>query len=228
MAKPWEPWRLQFSIGQAERSGTIVGELQDAEATLGSFRMGPITLTVTAGDRIALLGDNGAGKTTLVAMLLGEQQLTSGTHRLGRSVVVGRLGQDRGVGFDERPFLEGFASETGLTPTEARSLLAKFGLGAEHLSRPARGWSPGERTRAALAGFQATGVNTLVVDEPTNHLDLPAIEQLEGALDRFEGTLILITHDRAFLDSTKLTRHISIADGKIITAVESSAPGRHS
>ena len=98
----------------------------------------------------------------------------------------------------------------GLTLSEARSLLAKFGLEAEQVTRPAGTLSPGERTRAELAVFQALGVNFLVLDEPTNHLDLPAIEQLEAALRRFAGTLVLVTHDRRMLESVELTRTLEL------------------
>ena len=92
---------------------------------------------------------------------------------------------------------------------EARSLLAKFGLGADHVLRRAATLSPGERTRAVLARFAAQGVNCLVLDEPTNHLDLPAIEQLEAALDLYDGTLLLVSHDRALLDAVRVTRAIT-------------------
>jgi ATPase subunit of ABC transporter with duplicated ATPase domains len=112
--------------------------------------------------------------------------------------------------------LDGFCAETGQRPGEARATLAKFGLVAEHLSRPATEWSPGERTRAVLAAFQATGVNTIVLDEPTNHLDLAAIGQLEQALGRFEGTVLLISHDRAFLDNVASTRRILLEQGQIV------------
>ncbi len=111
--------------------------------------------------------------------------------------------------------VEEFCTDTGVIPSEARSILAKFGLTAEHLARPSLDWSPGERTRLVLAAFQATGVNTVVLDEPTNHLDLPAIEQLEAALERFTGTVVLITHDRVFLDTVSLTRSVTIVDGRI-------------
>jgi ATPase subunit of ABC transporter with duplicated ATPase domains len=98
---------------------------------------------------------------------------------------------------------------------DVRTLLAKFGLGAEHVLRPAAGLSPGERTRAALALLQARAVNLLVLDEPTNHLDLPAIEQLEQALDAFGGTILLVTHDRRMLDTVRLTRRWEVAQGHV-------------
>jgi ATPase subunit of ABC transporter with duplicated ATPase domains len=83
--------------------------------------------------------------------------------------------------------------------------------------RPADTLSPGERTRAALALLQARGVNLLVLDEPTNHLDLPAIEQLESALAEYPGTLLLVTHDRRMLDAVQTTRHLEVADGRVVS-----------
>ena len=90
-----------------------------------------------------------------------------------------------------------FQDLTDLDAGEARTLLAKFGLVADHVLRPPATLSPGERTRASLAVLMAREVNVLVLDEPTNHLDLPAIEQLEVALEAFPGTVLLVTHDRA-------------------------------
>lgn len=102
-----------------------------------------------------------------------------------------------------------------LPPAEVRTLLAKFGLKAAHVLRPARTLSPGERTRAALALLQGRGVNLLVLDEPTNHLDLPTIEQLESALASYPGTLLLVTHDRRMLDAVHTTRRIEVDGGRI-------------
>ena len=101
---------------------------------------------------------------------------------------------------------------TGLDRSESRSLLAKFGLGADHMEREGQNLSPGERTRALLAELMAEGVNCLVLDEPTNHLDLEAIEQLESALEGYDGTLLLVTHDRAFLDNVAVSTTINLGD----------------
>ena len=215
VAKPWQPWQLQFSIGQAERSGDLVAELVDAVVTRDSFQLGPLSVSITAGERVAILGSNGHGKTTLLRALFGMQRLDVGQQRVGRSVKPGWLDQGRDRLTTDGDFLERFCEETALVLSEARGVLAKFGLGAEHLKRPSTRWSPGERTRAVLAAFQASGVNTIILDEPTNHLDLPAIEQLEGALQRFAGTVLLISHDRAFLDAVSLTRRLTIADGQV-------------
>ena len=93
---------------------------------------------------------------------------------------------------------------------QARTLLAKFGLGADDVLRPARTLSPGERTRAQLALLAARGVNCLILDEPTNHLDLPAIEELEAALAGYTGTVVLVTHDRRLLERFGATRTIGV------------------
>ena len=94
--------------------------------------------------------------------------------------------------------------------TAARSLLAKFALGADHVGREVANLSPGERSRAELAALMATGVNCLILDEPTNHLDLAAIEQLEQALEAFAGTLLVVSHDRRFLDALRTDRVVEL------------------
>ncbi|MBX3313181.1 MAG: ABC-F family ATP-binding cassette domain-containing protein [Actinobacteria bacterium] len=214
--KPWEGWELRFEIGTAERSGDVVAELHGAVAERGSFRLGPVDLVVGWADRIAIEGENGAGKSTLIDLLLGRLDPVEGTATIGPSVVVGELSQRRERFAGDPTVLEVVQDATGGRVDEVRSLLAKFGLGAEHVGRPSSGLSPGERTRANLALFMAEGVNLLVLDEPTNHLDLPAIEQLEQALGRFVGTLLLVTHDRAFLDRVDVTRRLVVAGGRVV------------
>jgi ATPase subunit of ABC transporter with duplicated ATPase domains len=215
--KPWEGWELRLEFTEAPRGGAVVANLQSAIVELGDFVLGPVDLEIGHGERVALVGPNGSGKSTLLRALLGEIDLGSGRRHIGPGVMLGVLDQRRTT-FDEAlTFLDAFASATGLVNTDARSLLAKFGLGAEHVARPTSTLSPGERTRAELARFVAAGVNCLVLDEPTNHLDLPAIEQLEAALGAFSGTLVLVTHDRTLLDSVHITRRIEIAGGRILS-----------
>ena len=213
--KPWEGWDLRFSIGEIAPVGRIAAELTGAVVERGSFRLGPIDLAVSGGERISITGANGAGKSTLLAALLGDTALAEGSQRLGPATVPGRLDQARERFAGSASLLAAFCEETATTVNEARAVLAKFGLTAEHVARHAADLSPGERTRAVLAAFQVRGVNTLVLDEPTNHLDLPAIEQLEAALDRYEGTLLCVSHDRAFLDALRVTRRITVTDGRV-------------
>jgi len=116
-----------------------------------------------------------------------------------------------------------------MTIPEARTLLAKFGIGASEVNRATRSLSPGERTRTVLALLMARGTNCLVLDEPTNHLDLAAIEQLETALDAFGGTVLLVTHDRTLLQNVRLTRSIEVAGGRVVAdnaLTESVRPDR--
>ncbi len=209
--KPFEPWELRLEIAEARRSGDVVARLAGAIVERGGRRLGPFDLELARGERLSLAGPNGSGKTTLLEALLGRLPLAAGTRMLGAGVVAAELEQGREAFAGGETPLATVLELTGLSPEEGRTLLAKFGLGADHVSRPAASLSPGERTRAALAAFSARGVNLLVLDEPTNHLDLPAIEQLEAALERFEGTLVVVSHDRRFLERVAPTRTLSLA-----------------
>jgi ATPase subunit of ABC transporter with duplicated ATPase domains len=208
--KPWEGWDLRFTISETGRSGAVVVRLEDAMIERrGGFSLGPLTLDIAWADRVALVGANGTGKTTLVEAILGRLPLAAGTRRMGPSVVVGELAQDRRVlGHGAPSLVDALTAATALTTSQARSQLAKFGLGADAVIRTPASLSPGERTRAELAAFAASGVNFLVLDEPTNHLDLPAIGQLESALGAYGGTLLLVSHDRRMLETIELTRRI--------------------
>ncbi|MFC8587792.1 ABC-F family ATP-binding cassette domain-containing protein [Streptomyces sp. NPDC057217] len=214
--EPRKEWELRMEIATAPRSGSVVATLREAEVRRGDFSFGPVTLQIDWADRVAVTGANGAGKSTLLAALLGRLPLDSGDASLGPGVVVGEVDQARKLFHGTETLLEAFCAAVPDTePAEVRTLLAKFGLKAVHVLRPATTLSPGERTRAALALLQGRGVNLLVLDEPTNHLDLPAIEQLESALDSYTGTLLLVTHDRRMLDAVRTTRRVRVADGKV-------------
>jgi ATPase subunit of ABC transporter with duplicated ATPase domains len=165
---------------------------------------------VAYGDRIALVGPNGSGKTTLLEALLGRLPLAQGRSSIGSGVRLGEVDQARSVFTGPSTVVEVVEQRTQWPASEVRTLLAKYGLRADHVARPAASLSPGERTRASLALLQAVGVNLLVLDEPTNHLDLPAIEQLETALEAYTGTLLLVTHDRRLLDAVRLDRVVDV------------------
>ncbi|MEM7272844.1 MAG: ABC-F family ATP-binding cassette domain-containing protein [Actinomycetota bacterium] len=219
VAKPWEPWELRFTIGATERSADVVAALDGVVVDRGRFRLGPIDLEVRWTDRLAIVGPNGTGKSTLLDVVVGRLDPTAGSARLGSGVVIGELGQRRDAFSAPSATADGgpgpalvrvFQDQTGLAGDAARSVLAKFGLDTDAVLRPAATLSPGERTRARLAAFQAVGVNLLVLDEPTNHLDLEAIEQLESALDRFAGTLLLVSHDRRLVERVRLTRTVEL------------------
>ncbi|REK87251.1 ABC transporter ATP-binding protein [Streptomyces inhibens] len=214
--EPRKEWELRMEIAAAPRAGAVVATLRGAGVRRGDFSFGPVDLQIDWADRVAITGPNGSGKSTLLAALLGRLPLDAGQASLGPGVVVGEVDQARGLFVGDEPLMDAFrASVPDLPPAEVRTLLAKFGLKAAHVLRPAHTLSPGERTRAALALLQGRGVNLLVLDEPTNHLDLPAIEQLESALASYPGTLLLVTHDRRMLDAVHTTRRIEVGGGRI-------------
>lgn len=220
--QPRREWQLRYTISEGRPSADVVATLTGAVVRRGDFTLGPVSVVVGRGDRIAVTGDNGSGKTTLLAALLGRAPLAAGRQSLGARVEVGVLDQRRRLLDGDAPLLDVVRRALGTDrsgedwrPAEVRTLLAKFGLGAEHVDRPARSLSMGERTRAMLAVFQGREVNTLVLDEPTNHLDVQAIEQLEAAVAAFTGTVLVVSHDERLLDGLRLTHRWHLADGQV-------------
>jgi ATPase subunit of ABC transporter with duplicated ATPase domains len=217
--EPRKEWRLQMEIAVAPRAGAVVATARGVVVRRGGFALGPVDLQIDWADRVAITGPNGAGKTTLLAVLLGRLAPDEGSAALGPGVVVGEVDQARSLFDGPEPLLRAFGDELpGWPEADVRTLLAKYGLRADHVPRATASLSPGERTRAALALLQARGVNLLVLDEPTNHLDLPAIEQLEQALDSFPGTLLLVSHDRRLLEAVRVNRRLHV-DGGTVTEV---------
>jgi ATPase subunit of ABC transporter with duplicated ATPase domains len=219
---PYEPWDLRLSLASHERGGEVVLRLVDAVVERGTFRLGPIDLALGSGDRLVVSGPNGSGKSTLLDVFLGRLSLADGERWLGPGVVLGELSQERSE-LEGGVLLSAFRRASGLREEDARTLLAKFGLGAEDVLRETQSLSPGERTRATVALFAARGVNTIVLDEPTNHLDVPAIEALERALADFDGTVVLVTHDRRFLERFGATRTLALST--IPARPERAVPG---
>jgi ATPase subunit of ABC transporter with duplicated ATPase domains len=214
--EPRKEWQLEFTIGSAPRSSTVVSTLSSAVFRQGTFTLGPVSLQVNAGERIGITGPNGAGKSTLLRAVLGRQAPDAGSASLGVNVQVGEIDQARSSLVGSQHLTAAFGELVpDLAPAETRTLLAKFGLRADHVNRPVDELSPGERTRAGLALLQARGVNVLVLDEPTNHLDLAAIEQLEQALESYNGTLLLVTHDRRMLATVRTDRRWRVEAGRV-------------
>jgi ATPase subunit of ABC transporter with duplicated ATPase domains len=221
--QPRKEWQLRYSITEGQPSADVVATLADAVVERDGFRLGPLNLTLARGERIAVVGDNGSGKTTLLAALIGRLPLSSGRQSLGTRVEVGVLDQQRRLLDSDDPLAIVIRQALGPSPrtggewpvADVRTLLAKFGLDSEHVHRPARSLSMGERTRALMALFQGRQVNTLVLDEPTNHLDVAAIEQLEAAIAAFSGTLLVVSHDESLLSGIRLTQRWRVGDGTV-------------
>ncbi|MEB3034391.1 ribosomal protection-like ABC-F family protein [[Mycobacterium] nativiensis] len=216
VVEPRKEWTLQFTIGAAPRSSSVVATLDNAVVRQGDFVLGPVSLQVDAGERIGIVGPNGAGKSTLLRLLLGRREPDAGRVSLGANVAIGEIDQARADFTGSARLVDRFEQQVpDWTTADVRTLLAKFGLTADHVERAVDDLSPGERTRAGLALLQARGTNVLVLDEPTNHLDLPAIEQLEQALETYDGALLLVTHDRRMLQNVRLDRSWQVEGGRV-------------
>lgn len=225
--EPRRQWQLRMLLAPAPASGEVVATLNAAAVTLGSFRLGPVDLQLARGDRVVITGANGSGKSTLLRLITGRLAPDSGRAHLGAGVRLGEVDQARAACSGPPSAVEVLgAAMPGTEPGELRTLLAKYGLAGSAALRPGWSLSAGERTRVALAVLAAAGVNLLVLDEPTNHLDLPAIEQLEGALANYPGTLLLVSHDRRLLSAVRATRWLTVRAGQVIPGNDPPAAGR--
>ena len=159
------------------------------------------SLEIVKGEKVGLIGKNGVGKSTLLKLIVGDLKFDSGEMKIGSRVKIGYLSQGHEeLNVNATP-IEELINEFGLTIERARAELARLDLGAQIVEKPIFELSGGEKTRVALAKLILTGANFLLLDEPTNHLDLPAREAIEAALKSFDGTILIVTHDRYLLES---------------------------
>ena len=206
---------LEFSFKPPERSGRVVFELQDGRIEAGGRPLlDGAELWLERGEHVSLVGPNGSGKTTLVRALVGDAEPAAGRLRRGHNVKVGHLSQHAEELPAGRTVIEAAQKATGLAPNPARALLGRFLFSGEDAEKPLDGLSGGERRRLSLAILVQSGANVLVLDEPTNHLDVESREALEAALGAFEGSVLVISHDRALLDAVG-TRTVSVEDGTL-------------
>jgi len=214
---------LKFDFKAPERSGRVVYELTGGRVEVGSdpvrVLLDDAEIHLERGEHVTLVGPNGAGKTTLADTLAGVRPLAAGKLSTGHNVKLGHLSQHaeelgKGSGGRANKVIEACVVHTGLTPNKARALLGRFLFSGEEAEKPLEGLSGGERRRLSLAILVASGANVLILDEPTNHLDIESREALEDALLAFEGSMILVSHDRALLEAVG-TRTVAIDDGRL-------------
>jgi ATP-binding cassette, subfamily F, member 3 len=217
---PKDERSLAFTFKPPERSGRVIFELEDGRLEVGShpprILLDDAELWLERGEHVSLVGPNGTGKTTLIEALVGHRALDGGKLRSGHNVKLGYLSQhteELGKG-GARTVLEAAAKQTGLPPNQARALLGRFLFSGEEVDKPLDGLSGGERRRLSLAILVSSGANVLILDEPTNHLDLESREALEDALQSFQGSILLVTHDRALLDAVG-SRTVAIEDQRL-------------
>jgi ATP-binding cassette subfamily F protein 3 len=216
-ADPRDRDSLGFVFKAPERSGRVVFELEHGDVSIGGRQLlRDAELWLERGEHVSLVGANGTGKTTLIETLSGQRELDAGKLLTGHNVKIGFLSQhaeELNTG-TARTVVEAAQHATGLTPGKARALLGRFLFSGEDAEKPIDGLSGGERRRLSLAILVHSGANVLILDEPTNHLDLDSREALEAALSSFEGSLLLVSHDRAMLDAIG-TRTIALEDEEL-------------
>jgi ATP-binding cassette, subfamily F, member 3 len=215
----FERRRMALELRSAARGGQRVIALEGADFAFGEDPvLLDVDLVVTRGERVGVVGPNGAGKTVLARVLAGELEPRSGLRWVGPSIAVGYLSQAAGDMPGELSVIDALRTGRSLTEEAAVRLLMRFLFDYEQIRRPVATLSGGERTRLAFLGLMQDGPNCLVLDEPTNHLDIDSIEALEDALERYDGTVIAVSHDRYFLDRIA-DRIVLVADGAV-TAFE--------
>ena len=200
LANPRPPV-IKPRLAESHTSGTII--LRASQAAIG-YPGSPLfaiqELELRRGECAALIGPNGSGKTTFLKVLLGELEPLQGEVRLGASLKIGYFAQAHDGLDPQRSVLDELTHHKPLAPGAARSLLAQYLFRGEDVFKQVGDLSGGERARLALAILATKGANVLLLDEPTNHLDIPAREALQGVLENYSGTILLVSHDRYLID----------------------------
>ncbi len=214
---PPDEQSIHFSFPQPKPSGRIVAEFQGVSKSYGEKNVfSKVNFVIERGDRVALVGVNGAGKSTLIKLLSGAEPLTTGEYRLGHNVSVDYFAQDQYKELDPEVKLLDDLTESAprRTQTELRSLLGCFLFSDDDVFKKIGVLSGGERNRYALAKMLLSPANFILLDEPTNHLDMRAKDVLLESLEEFTGTVVLVSHDRYFIDKLA-TRVFEIGDGEV-------------
>jgi ATP-binding cassette subfamily F protein 3 len=207
--------KLRFSFKPPERPGRVVLKLVRGRLEVpGRVLLDGADLDIEREEHVVLVGPNGAGKTTLIETLAGDREPASGSVRTGHNVKLGYLSQHAETAAGSGSVLDAAKRETGLNEVQARSLLGGFLFSGRDVEKQLSDISGGEQRRLSLAILVASGANVLVLDEPTNHLDIESREALEDALVEFEGTVLLVSHDRALLEAVG-SRTLVCEDGRL-------------
>src|SRR6185437_4548123 len=213
--KPTRVSGPRIAFQNVTRSGDIIFHTEDLTKRFDDLVLFEnLSFDLPRGRRLGIMGPNGSGKTTLLKILLGDEEPTSGIVQRGHLVFPGYLDQHLKILDENKSVMRAVWPEDDPTQTEQkmRDLLGSFGLQGELVEQPVKQLSGGERSRAALARLTVNGANLLILDEPTNHLDIWACDSLEEALKAFEGTVIVVSHDRYFLN--RVVDLLVVLDGR--------------
>ena len=209
--KPQPNWELKALFKPKTESSQTVVQIKSVNYKT-IFK--DISLIVQKGQRLALIGDNGSGKTTLVKLILGQLVSDSGEINIGNGVQVGYLSQEHQELDSDKIVLDELASEN-IDKTESYKLLRRFLLPPEKINQPVKLLSSGEKAKLLLAKIMTSGANFIILDEPTNHLDISSREAIEEALVNYSGTLLVISHDRYFLERIGTTDSVKLENGEL-------------
>lgn len=213
--KPTEQKKLSVKFRQREFEGNEVLVMEGLSKSFGEKKLfSGLDLTVTGGERIALIGDNGTGKSTLVKLIMGDETPDAGYVYRGPAVRTAYLPQMVSFSVPERSAYDTMLYDCRCQPQEARDRLAAFGFRGEDVFTPVGTLSGGEKSRLRLCMLMGADINFLILDEPTNHLDIASREWMEDALSDYEQTLLFVSHDRYFIEKFA-TRIWALADGRI-------------
>jgi macrolide transport system ATP-binding/permease protein len=201
------PLRINF---EPARGSTKVFDLVQVTKKAGAKVIGPVNTRIQYGDRVHITGENGAGKSTLLKIILGELSPDTGEIIRGENVHIGYIEQSKNEGASDQTALEHFIGKAELDQTNARKILNRFRISAEDVKKEVGQLSPGEYSRLVISELVALQPNCIILDEPSNHLDLEVLEELEGGLMDFLGTLIVVSHDRYFVEKISLSKEIAL------------------
>lgn len=212
--KPVERKPFEISLEAETNYGALDVRLSDVVAGYpGAFSIGPLSFGAQYGERIGIIGLNGTGKSTLLKTITGQMAPLSGKVEVGSGIRIGNMMQEHETLPRERTLLEFLAERAHFSSQDSYSKLSKFGFDERQAKLPISTLSPGGRARLLLSLFSAQSVNMLVLDEPTNHLDLEALNALEETLSTYRGTVLLVSHDRYFLEKASLDTTYVLSEG---------------
>jgi ATP-binding cassette subfamily F protein 3 len=214
--RPAKDPKLKLLFGEMDRGPDIVMRCEHVSfAVHGRTILDDVSCVFERGERVALVGTNGSGKTTFIKLLLGQLVPTSGSIVRGDGVRVGYLSQEHESLTGMHTTLAELTDRAGIDVTHAHRLLSWLLVSREKMAQAVGTLSTGEQSKVLLARIIASGAHLIILDEPTNHLDIPAREALEATLRAYEGTLLVVSHDRYFLEAIGVTREITSSDGRI-------------
>lgn len=214
VSKPKPDLHIKALFQPKVQSGNNVLVMEKVSKSFGDTKvLDNLTVYIQKGNRVALLGSNGSGKSTLIKIITGEILPDSGSVKLGEKVMTGYLSQEHKELSSSLTVLDELTSKSGIDRTDAYRLLRMMLLPADKIGQSVESLSSGEKAKLLLAEIMVSGANFIILDEPTNHLDIASREAVENALVNYEGTLLIVSHDRYFIDRIGMTDYIEIKDG---------------